>query len=250
MNNFILWNTSQEHKRIQFLATGIGIHYIHLGTDQMVFQMMEDLGFEQVEIEKWSLKPYLCNYMLDSGDTDWEDIWAATWEVTIHYSGSTMAVSTLETDELIYSDAYDDGIQKSANNCMFYPVNCLVVGDFAEQEDTLDCAEHLTLLIKMLSEGEDVSTILEMLSDPDVDDVYKEVFNHYKSYKLTLSKRHVPNVNISVKNEKQLFIDFGALEKNFYQQGALFAQSIIKLIETFDGTTTWNQYIYQNSENF
>ena len=87
MKSFILWGTSYKPEKFElsFFASRASMHRIEGGSEQMMMQMMTDLGVDSPVILDWETSLFLTNYLKDEGDEgSWEDLWNESWQITVY----------------------------------------------------------------------------------------------------------------------------------------------------------------------
>jgi hypothetical protein len=72
MSLFILWNTLfySKTKELSFFSTAIQLLYINKGTREMIAKLLNDLGVKQFTFDRWTIDPFLTDYLLDEPLSD------------------------------------------------------------------------------------------------------------------------------------------------------------------------------------
>lgn len=84
-SEFIIWNVSFDKKKdsINFWICQVGFRYLNQG-DLATFKfILDELGFHNLEIEDWTIRPFMTDYLEEQNYKDWEDIWSLNWEVKL-----------------------------------------------------------------------------------------------------------------------------------------------------------------------
>jgi len=152
MENFILYNVAAEGREVSFEASWVHVQRIAKGTDEMVGEMLQDVGVRDRKIESWTLRHFLSNYLSDDPRSDdWSEVWIDTVEVVAKLDGAAK-VEPGETD-LVRTFARDKTWK--ARDVLSFPATCVVIADFY-QAKAIDAAEKK---IKALGnkEGADIS---------------------------------------------------------------------------------------------
>lgn len=187
MDRFILWSVSfdKENCDLSFFATQVQVPCINKGTQEMILDMLLDLGIITPYIGQWSIEPFLTNYLVDEPKSDnWEDIWAPTWEIRLKLA-SPVDIQFKETD-LIRTYARDKTWKGELPKM---PSKCIVVADFY-CPDTLKKAKKILDRVSKLAEN--TSLIDELhCSVPYIE---KEIFINLRNAYLELKALQKENL--------------------------------------------------------
>ncbi|HAX77055.1 MAG TPA: hypothetical protein DCY88_14760 [Cyanobacteria bacterium UBA11372] len=239
MENFILWSVSfdEQVRELSFFATPVQIKRINKGTQEMVREMINDLGISPSPFEKWTVDHFFTNYLMDYPPSEnWEDIWADTCEIKLQLAVPIKLES--KDTELIRTFARD----KSWNGESSYlPSKCVVVADFYSPESLAKAKKILDRVGKL---RENASLIDELHSE--VPYVPKQLFTkiHEAYLELETYQGKTPS-ELSVRQRagvpKQLILYLGVFDQKFFIDGAKLAKAVSDLVYELDGTTTWNE---------
>ncbi|KAF3889801.1 MULTISPECIES: hypothetical protein [Nostocales] len=182
---------------------------IFIGTKNFFETLLKDMGIEG-EVVNWLLKPYRSNYYTDYlGEADWHDVWQIVWKARVV---TVEEISTfLEWEETyIESEAIDESASLSHTITDTATIGCLIVADF----------KSLATLIKTTKAiaNANFSEIQHKYS------VSPPIFNY------SLSKKY-----------KQLQIDIGQFQSDFFLQGADYAEQILEICKQAGGTVNYQE---------
>lgn len=248
MDNFILWSVSLEEEKqmVSFFATSVQVQRINQGTEEMIAEMLEDLGASEVSFEQWSIDRFVTDYLVDRPYSDnWRDIWADTCEIKIQLS-EPINLNVKDTD-LIRTFASDE----SWNGSPFQlPVKCVVVADFYSPE-SIGIAKQILTLIEQF--GENVSLFDELRAQvPYVSE--RIVTQFLKEYREQRRLRGKTACGLSIRQRtglpQQLVISVGVFDEPFYAKQNNLAEWLSDLIHELGGTTTWDEKTEIELESF
>lgn len=243
MAKFILSNVKAEEKSVDFFATPISVHHINKGTELMIHAFLEDLGFEEVPSFTWSTRYVRSNYMMDEGETAWEDVWLPMWWIQVQFDKDISFDKNI--DALIRSSARDHTATTPFDNEQ--PASCLIVVEFPSIDLCTFFAEHITELMEALDKKISVEDFIHVLGDSDEAETYQFLYHSYLHYQ-ECAIQPTANIRICHYFEQQLCLDFGLLKIDFFQSNATFKDAILNVIDIFEGTVTWDESsIYQYS---
>jgi hypothetical protein len=141
MENFILWNLSHNktNQELSFFATSIQIQKINQGTEEMLNQMLEDLALSNISYQKWTVKHFVTNYLMDFPPSDnWQDIWLDTWEIKLVIENEIE--SQFKPTQLIRTYARD---KTWTGESLPFPVECMIIANFFEKNNLLKANQVL-----------------------------------------------------------------------------------------------------------
>ena len=215
------------------------MHRIEGGSEQMMMQMMTDLGVDSPSILNWELSPLLTNYLKDEGDEDsWEDLWNEAWKVTVYLKNEIDYLP--DNLDLVRSSAFDTSQEK--NDIKLFPIDCVIVADFFLGDFFEAFQEHFVEVLDALKKNTSLQIFLNLF-DEEFIDVYTEIYNTYQEYLLYTNGENLIDIQINVNEEawQQVIISFGKLEKSFFEKGAPLANAFTSLISIFDGIVYWDK---------
>ena len=85
METFTLWHghTDTRRRELSFYATAVNIQGLNRGTDQMVRQMLDDMGIDAA-VREWAMARFVTDYLSDARDSDdWRDVWLETGDLRV-----------------------------------------------------------------------------------------------------------------------------------------------------------------------
>jgi hypothetical protein len=246
MENFILWSVSLEEKKqiVSFFATSLQLKRINQGTEEMIAEMLDDLGAEEVSFEQWSIDRFVTDYLVDLPyGENWRDIWAETYEIKIQLS-KPINLNVKDTD-LIRTFASDESAKGRG---LQLPVKCVMVADFYSPE-SIAIAKQILTSIEQFSESvsllDDLRAQVPYVSERSLTGFLKE----YREQK-KLSEKTAFGLSISQKTglPQQLIISLGVFDEPFYAKEGNLADWLLDLIHELGGTTTWDEKIDLEAE--
>ena len=208
MSIFYIWNpivVLHKPKTIEFVLTQGDAFSVNKGTKKFFQQIFDDLQIK-TKIEKWNVKKYRSKYYTDYlGEDDWRDNWQIVWRAEVTATGKIEELKEME-EPWVGTDA-TDSTWKTAVEDDDETLGCLVVADFDNEKD-LKKAEKNILEDKKIEEWQKKYSV----SKPE--------FNHSEMMRIY----------------KQLQIDLGDFEGEFFAKGADYAEFVMKLCKKAKGT--------------
>ncbi|HBE16722.1 MAG TPA: hypothetical protein DEG17_07990 [Cyanobacteria bacterium UBA11149] len=239
METFILWSPSFDERvrELSFFATEVQIQRINQGTQEMLQEMLHDIGISGVDVENWTINPFLTNYLMDEPpSSNWKDIWADTWEIKLKLTESIKL--EVEYTDLIRTWASDTTWKGEP---LYLPSKCVVVADFYNSE-TLEKAK------KILDRVGDLRNNASLIDDLHAQVPYlpKDLFINIRSAYLEMETNQGNDINNLEARQragllKQLILSLGIFDDKFFINGAKLAKTVSDLVYELDGTTTWNE---------
>jgi hypothetical protein len=247
MENFILSSVSfnEEVRELSFFATPVHIKRINKGTQEMITEMIEDLGISEVSFERWNVDHFVTNYLMDHPPSeDWKDIWTDTCEIKLQLAVPIKL--EIKDTELIRTFARDKSWKGESS---YLPSQCVVVADFYSPEFLAKAKKILDRVGKL---RENASLIDELHSQ--VPDIPKELFTkiHEAYLELETYQGKMPS-ELSLRQRaglpKQLMLYLGVFDEKFFIDGAKLAKAVSDLVYELNATTTWDEMMdpYQYS---
>lgn len=192
---------------LTFVLTYGVIDSLAHGTKEFAEELLQDIGLPDAGATNWVLEPYRSKYYSDYLDEDdWRGIWQVVWKMSISVQ---LPVPINAFDKFLFETSADDGSWSNANSLDDEaPLNCLIVSDF-ENEKILNKAK---------------SEITRFFSESS-----KQFSNQY-----TIQNPQFSRIDI-YKGYKQLQINLGKFDHRFYEEGAIYAESILSICQNLGG---------------
>ncbi|HBE20298.1 MAG TPA: hypothetical protein DEG17_25710 [Cyanobacteria bacterium UBA11149] len=240
MSSFILWNVSfdKKKKELSFFATAIKWLYINQGTEEMIAEMLGDLGLDGVDFDKWTIDHFITDYLSDDPlSHDWKDVWLHTWSIKVHLTESIQL--EMKTTHLVRTLARDDNDFDSG--LVYFPTKCVLIADFYDSESLVK-AKKILAKVKLLRE--DKANL----------DIFYSQFPQISEYLLKLLEKEYLEQEIIYETipedlliyerggqPLQLILTVGTFDEEFFARDAKLAGLISDLVHELGGTTMWHE---------
>lgn len=239
MENFILSSVSfdEQVRELSFFATPIQLQRINKGTQEMVTEMIEDLGISGVSFEQWNVDHFVTNYLMDHPPSDnWKDIWIDTFEIKLQLAVPIKL--EIEDTQLIRTSARDETWNIKLS---YLPCQCVVVADFYSPKYLAEAKK----ILDRVGELRDNASLIDELHS-QVPDIPKELFTKIHEAYLELETYQGKMLSeLSLRQRaglpKQLILYLGVFDENFFIEGAKLAKAVSDLVYELNATTTWDE---------